>query len=94
MRPPAPSNDILQAPRKVTQLSAWGQAKQFNKVAPKVFEFSESSYSTCPPDSVIWQVRAKHIELDKNTGRGKATNARLYIKKNTRLLCALLKFSD
>jgi LPS-assembly protein len=81
LRPPTPSNEILQAPRKVTQLSAWGQAKQFNKVAPKVFEFSESTYSTCPPDSVIWQVRAKHIELDKNTGRGKATNARLYIKK-------------
>ena len=81
LRPPTPSNEILQAPRKITQLSAWGEAKQFNKVAPKVFEFSESSYSTCPPDAMFWQVRAKQIELDKNTGRGRATNARLYIKK-------------
>jgi LPS-assembly protein len=80
LRPPTPSNEILQAPRKITQLSAWGVAKKFNKLSPKMFEFSESSYSTCPPNAVFWQVRAKQITLDKNSGRGHATNARLYIK--------------
>jgi LPS-assembly protein len=81
IRPPTPSNEILQAPRQITQLSAWGVAKKFNKMSPKVFEFTESSYSTCPPNAVFWQVRAKQITLDKNTGRGHATGARLYIKK-------------
>jgi LPS-assembly protein len=80
-RPPVPSNQELKAPRKVTQLSAWGQAKKFDKVSPKVFEFNEASYSTCPPNSETWELRAKHIKLNKNTGRGVATGARLYIKK-------------
>jgi LPS-assembly protein len=81
VRPPLPSNQSLQSPRTVTQLSAWGVAQEFEKVQPKVFEITDASYSTCPPDSTIWQIKAKHIELNKNTGRGVARNARFYFKK-------------
>ncbi len=80
-RPPAPSNKALQAPRQVIQLSAWGTASEFNKDQPKIYHFSQASYSTCPPNTNIWHVQAKHIELNRNTGRGVATQARLYIKE-------------
>lgn len=80
-RPGTPSNKALQTPREVTHLSAWGEASEFSKTKPRVFEFLHATYSTCPPDATVWQIKASHIVLDKNTGRGTATHARLYIKK-------------
>jgi LPS-assembly protein len=74
------TNDALQKVRTVTQLSAWGKAKQFIKNKEKVYEFKQASYSTCPPDNNVWKVKAQHLTLNKNTGRGVATHARLYIR--------------
>lgn len=75
-----PTNAELQVERKILQLSAWGQAKSFSQNQPKIFEFEDASYTTCPPLSNTWRVKAKHIVLNKITGRGSATHARLYIK--------------
>jgi LPS-assembly protein len=79
-KPATPTNKELQQSRKIMQLSAWGSAREFGKAEPKIYEFKQASYSTCPPTANIWHVRASHITLNKNTGRGVATHARLYIK--------------
>jgi LPS-assembly protein len=69
-----------QQERKVTQMSAWGQASSFSQVEPKVYEFNDASYSTCPPTTNSWKLKAKKIELNKITGKGYGTHARLYFK--------------
>jgi LPS-assembly protein len=80
-RPTTPNTENLQHTRKIVQLSAWGKASEFNKDEPGIYEFTKASYSTCPPNTNIWHIDASRIELNKNTGRGVATHAKLYIKK-------------
>ncbi|HSW94267.1 MAG TPA: LPS assembly protein LptD [Gammaproteobacteria bacterium] len=70
----------LQQPRKIVQLSAWGKADDFKQSASRIYEFQNASYSTCPPLTHAWQVKASHIMLDKNTGRGTAKDARVYVQ--------------
>ena len=67
-------------PRNVTQLSAWGRAKEFKQDEPNIFVLEDATYSTCPPLSNTWRVKASHIELNKESGRGYAKNARIYVK--------------
>jgi LPS-assembly protein len=79
-KPQKLENEELLKTHKITQLSAWGEADAFSKTEPKVYEFDQATYSTCPPMSNAWRVKASHLKLNKNTGRGTATNARLYVK--------------
>lgn len=74
------SNAELQVARKNAQLSAWGKAKTFTQTQPKIYIFKEASYSTCPPLSRVWQVKASQITIDENSGRGVARNARVSVK--------------
>lgn len=76
IEPPADLSEV----RKITKLTAWGAADEFSQTQPKIYELSAASYTTCPPLSPAWQVKASHIELDKNSGRGVATHARLLVK--------------
>jgi LPS-assembly protein len=69
-----------QKERKVTQMSAWGQATAFAQQQPKVYTFNDASYSTCPPTNNAWILKASKIELNRTIGRGYATHARLYLK--------------
>lgn len=71
---------FIQRERIIDLLSAWGAADHLAQNEPKVYELCNASFSTCPPDAVAWQVKASHIVLDKNTGRGYATHARLMIR--------------
>lgn len=66
--------------RKVTGLTAWGKADEFSQTESRVYEMQTASFSTCTPTHPAWQVKASHIVLNKNTGRGYATNARIYVK--------------
>jgi LPS-assembly protein len=75
-----PNNAQIQHENKVYQLSAWGTAEQFEQNEPKISIFQQASYSTCPPLIQAWQVKASNIELNKNTGRGVAKNARILVK--------------
>ncbi|MDA8561522.1 LPS assembly protein LptD [Gammaproteobacteria bacterium] len=70
----------LQVERKIYQLSAWGKASEFKQDTPKIYIFKNSSYSTCTPTNPAWQINAKNITLDKNSGRGIAKNATIKIK--------------
>jgi LPS-assembly protein len=67
--------------RKITKMTAWGKAYEFKQTEPKIFKFARASFTTCPPISPMWRLRASHIVLDKNTGRGYATNARILVKQ-------------
>lgn len=77
--PKIPQEEI-QKERKITGLTAWGRAYEFASTQPRVYELSRASFSTCPPINPAWRVKASHIELDKNTGKGYATHARLLVK--------------
>lgn len=70
----------MQKERKITSLSVWGKASEVSQTEPRIYELSQASYTTCPPIHPSWQVRASHIVLNKNTGRGYATNVRLLVK--------------
>ena len=65
---------------KITSMTAWGQSHQFSQTQPKIYELSQASLTTCPPDHPAWQIKASHIVLDKNSGRGYATHARILVK--------------
>lgn len=64
----------------VTELIANGRAKEFSQKKPLVYDLTQASYSTCPPLNPAWRVKASHIVLDKNSGRGYATHARIEVK--------------
>ena len=52
----------------------------FRKPNLKFMNYTRASFSTCPPINPAWRVKASHIVLNKNTGRGYATNARVLVK--------------
>ncbi len=70
----------IQKARRVTAETAWGKAYEFSQSEPQVYELQQASYSTCPPLHPAWRMKASHIVLNKKTGRGYATNARLLVK--------------
>lgn len=69
-----------QPERQLSGLNAWGTASEFAQNQPRVYEFWGTSFSTCPPTKPAWRVKAGHIVLNKNTGRGYATHARILVK--------------
>jgi len=75
------SPGTLTQPRKLIGLTAWGGADALSQTEPRIYELSRASFSTCPPRHTMWKVKASHIVLNKNTGRGYATNARLLVKE-------------
>lgn len=77
---PNVSNSAISKERKITGMTAWGKADEFKQTAPRIYELNKSTFSTCPPTNPAWRVKASHIELNKNIGRGYATNARVFVK--------------
>ena len=77
--PAVPEQDT-QKERRITALTAWGKAYEFSQAEPRVYELSRASFTTCPPIKPSWRVKASHLVLNKNTGRGYATNARILVK--------------
>jgi LPS-assembly protein len=89
---PAPPLIALQEERKVYQLSAWGGATSFHQEKPRIYQFTGATYSTCPPLLNTWQIRGENIELNKETGRGVAKHAKLYVKGIPILYAPYLNF--
>lgn len=61
-------------------LQAHGYAKQLNKVDESSYEIDDVMFTTCAPDKPVWQINAKNLEINTDTGRGKVRNATLKIK--------------
>lgn len=76
----SPASAASRKGKKITPLSAWGKADRFAQTKPVTYEMVQASFSTCPPINPAWGLKASHIALNKETGRGYATNARLLIK--------------
>lgn len=53
-------------------LQSHGYAKRLNRPNESQYELDEVMFSTCPPTNRKWQFDAKSIDLDTDTGRGKA----------------------
>ncbi len=53
-------------------LQAHGYAKRLNRPNESQYELDQVMFSTCPPTDRKWQLEAKSIDLDTETGRGKA----------------------
>jgi len=43
-------------------------------------DLKEATYTTCAPFQNAWHLAASHVRLNKETGRGQARHARLYVK--------------
>lgn len=76
---PEISLEQMKTERRITALTAWGQGDEFWQTEPKIYELAGATYSTCPPTKPAWQVKASHIVLNKITGRGYATHARILV---------------
>ena len=55
-------------------LQAHGYAKQLNRPTDSQYELDNVMFTTCPPTDRKWQLEAKSIDLDTDTGRGEAFN--------------------
>lgn len=61
-------------------LQAHGYAKQLNRPNDSQYELDEVMFTTCPPTDRKWQLEAKNIDLDTETGRGEAYNTTFRIR--------------
>lgn len=77
--PDVPELELLET-RRVVGLTAWGSAYEFSQTEPRVYELCQASFSTCPPIHPAWQLKAGNIVINKNTGRGYATHARILVR--------------
>ncbi len=60
---------------------AHGQANEIDRGTNGITRLTNATYSTCEPTaSMPWQLRAKEIELNENTGRGITRHSTLYVK--------------
>lgn len=63
------SNELLQA---------WGRAASIERDKEQ-YHLKNATYTTCPPKDSSWQIKAKTLNLDKETGRGEAYHAFLNV---------------
>lgn len=61
-------------------LQAHGYAKQLNKVDESHYEGNDVMFTTCSPDNPTWQINAKNLDINTDTGRGEVRNATFKIK--------------
>ncbi|MFA6409766.1 MAG: LPS-assembly protein LptD [Gammaproteobacteria bacterium] len=60
--------------------SVWGRAKEIFRNSLGVLKLSKATFSSCSPNNVSWHIISNKINLDKNSGRGQATNAFLFAR--------------
>lgn len=56
-----------------------GHAGELSRTGDGAYALSDTSYTTCEPDSNAWDMTASDVTLDQNTGIGTAKNAVLHI---------------
>lgn len=60
-------------------LQAHGQADLLQRNEQGLTILKNAEYSTCEPDRRVWNIKAKRLELNNQTGRGIARQTKLYI---------------
>jgi LPS-assembly protein len=56
---------------------AHGSAETAYQRSQDIYDFYNASYATCPPGDETWVLHAKHIQLDRKSERGYASNVLL-----------------
>ena len=64
----------------IHKASVRGVAKQLNKTAEDIIVIADASYSSCQPGDSSWQLVAKEIKIDQNSGFATIKSARLEVK--------------
>jgi LPS-assembly protein len=59
---------------------ARGSAEQVEITSESRLSLANALFTTCPPENVAWELSAREIELDANTGVGKARGVKLDFK--------------
>lgn len=73
------SRQAVKKPAKDYSLNARGKAAVMKQYTRTYAVLRDASYTTCPPTSHVWTVKASTIKLNKQTGRGEALNSRLLL---------------
>jgi LPS-assembly protein len=72
---------LLETPTNSARtLTAQGRAERVHQIKPGLIEFDKATYSTCSPVETTWRLKAKHVTLDREVGRGVARHATIYVK--------------
>ena len=56
-----------------------GQASSLSHALNTPYQFNNATYTTCEPGNNFWQLRAKQVTIDQQTGMGVAKHAKLLI---------------
>jgi LPS-assembly protein len=73
-------------------INARGSAQTAYVVSPTRSAYRDIVYTTCPPGSNAWTLRAKTLKLDQDTGLGVARDARLRVRGVPVLYTPYLQF--
>jgi len=65
---------------EIWSVPARGSARDVNVQQAGIFQLREATYTSCPKGNNDWQLSAKKIHINQNTGVGTARNARLDFK--------------
>lgn len=65
---------------EIRQRHARGEAERIEKIDAYRSRYDDLLYTSCDPGDSSWQLRASELEIDRASGRGTATHARLYIQ--------------
>lgn len=71
----------LKEPRQIEctdLLQAWGRASSIEREKQRYY-LKDATYSTCPPEDRSWQLKAKKLILDRESGRGEAIHSFLKV---------------
>ena len=60
---------------------AHGQAQSLHQLSQTLFSFDHATYTTAPPDDDTWHLFASQILLNKETEKGTAENAVIFIQR-------------
>ncbi len=74
------NSTILFGTNEKMPINAWGTASNAEQNYPGLITLYNTNYTTCSPTNPVWQLSAKKIVLNRDTGRGKAYNTWLDYK--------------
>lgn len=72
---------INNAVYRLYERHARGEAKEVIVQGRCHMHLSQSTYTTCAPNSNAWYLKASNTNFDKTTGRGEAWHAKMYVKE-------------
>jgi len=70
----------LGEPVNISNLNGWGVADQMNRDSQGIIHVLKGTYTACPPKTSVWRLSAQKLTLNRDTGRGVATNGVLSVK--------------